>query len=329
MSTISSRNTGETAVVTGYEPVQIDLLACTGATGVDLFARYAPRTPPMLFCRAGHPITPEQFLDLREAGLQHLFVRTGEFNQFSTQLFESLDSVIQEETLPRTQRFAAVQLAVAAEVDRTLRLIQCEAFVSLAERIGHSLSALLAASEVVPIELFHIARHDAHTFTHVTNVAGYSLLLATQIGINNENELEQIATGAMLHDIGKRLIPARILEKSSRLSDTERELVEFHPQRGYEELVDHREFEFGQLMMVYQHHEHIDGNGYPVGILGDEIHPWAKLLAVVDVFDAITGKRPYRKPLSVSAALECLREKAGSHFDREITECWIMAMKQA
>jgi HD-GYP domain-containing protein (c-di-GMP phosphodiesterase class II) len=132
----------------------------------------------------------------------------------------------------------------------------------------------------------------------------------------------------MLHDIGKRFIPASILTKPARLDPAERAIVELHPIRGYEELQHRPDLSFGQLMMVYQHHERIDGTGYPVGIQGDEIHPWAKLAAVVDVFDAMTGNRPYRRPASVKFALNYIHQNLGTHFDSEAGQCWISAMSE-
>ncbi len=80
-------------------------------------------------------------------------------------------------------------------------------------------------------------------------------------------------------------------------------------------------------MMVYQHHERVDGSGYPVGVTGRDIHPWAKMLAVVDVFDAMTGTRPYRNSSSTRVALQYLNHNSGSQFDPEIVRCWSIAMK--
>ncbi|HEX5422546.1 MAG TPA: HD domain-containing phosphohydrolase, partial [Candidatus Acidoferrales bacterium] len=124
-------------------------------------------------------------------------------------------------------------------------------------------------------------------------------------------------------------IPAKILTKPGRLDPEEREIIETHPLRGYEELCQRAELEFGQLMMVYQHHERVDGTGYPVRVLKDEIHPWAKLLAVVDVFDAMTARRPYRRPATPESVLDYQRQHADTHFDREVVECWISAMSKA
>ena len=146
------------------------------------------------------------------------------------------------------------------------------------------------------------------------------------MGICDPSDLTRLAAGAMLHDIGKRSIPAKILSKPARLDPDERAVIETHPQRGYEDLCRRADVTHEQLMMVYQHHERIDGKGYPVGLVGDEIHPWAKLLAVVDVFDAMTGTRPYRQPATPQSALKYVKENAGKHFDPEAVECWHSAL---
>jgi len=201
--------------------------------------------------------------------------------------------------------------------------------VLLSERTGRELTSLLASNDVLPRDLFRLARHDFNTFTHVTNVSSYMVILAERMGVANHDELEQIAIGAMLHDVGKRYIPTSILNKPARLDPSERAIIETHPQRGYEELCDREELNFGQLMMVYQHHERIDSTGYPVGISGEDIHPWARMLSVVDVFDAMTGTRPYRRPATAREAMSYIVQMAGTQFDREAVACWTSAMNVA
>ena len=82
-------------------------------------------------------------------------------------------------------------------------------------------------------------------------------------------------------------------------------------------------------MMVYQHHERLDGKGYPVGNFADELHPWAKLCSVVDVFEALTSQRPYRKPMPRSKALQVLERDCGTAFDPEVLECWKAIIQQS
>ena len=312
----------------GFVSVRLNTLHSVKTSVVDVFVQYEPHSPPVLYCRAGYDLDPEHFAELADAGIENVHIRNNDFDHFGSDLLESIESYLHREGVSPSDKFSALQVAVAVEIEHALRTVDCGIIHSLTEKIGRQLVGLLAASDVLPRDLFRIARHDFSTFTHITNVASYSVILAESLGVRDREELEQIATGALLHDVGKRFIPTAILTKPGRLDPEEREICESHPKRGYLELCGRPGLNFGQLMMVYQHHEHIDGTGYPVRILGDEIHPWAKLLTVADVFDAMTASRPYRRPDSAESVLAYLRRQAGTHFDPEVVECWITAMSK-
>ncbi len=95
-----------------------------------------------------------------------------------------------------------------------------------------------------------------------------------------------------------------------------------HPVLGFRKLAHREDLFEGQLMMAYQHHERLDGKGYPVGCVESDIHPWAKLCAVVDVFEALTSQRPYRTPMPRSKALMLQQRDSGTAFDPEMLACW-------
>ena len=124
------------------------------------------------------------------------------------------------------------------------------------------------------------------------------------------------------HDVGKLEIADAILSKPGRLDDAEFEIIREHPRTGFRKLCRREDLNFGQLMMVYQHHERLDGKGYPVGITAEQIHPWAKVCTVVDVFEALTSNRPYRKAMSYSKAFEIMDRDSGLAFDPEMLKCW-------
>jgi HD-GYP domain-containing protein (c-di-GMP phosphodiesterase class II) len=317
------------APLTGYVAVQVRTLRSMKLGAVDLFIQYESDEQPRLYCKAGEHPDEAQFVELDSAGVQNLFVRNADFASFSNHLYDTIDLILQEPLVHSTDKFAALQLAVAIAVEQKLRLVDCSKFCSLAKKVGDDLSAMFSKGDVLPSELFRLARHDFTAFTHVTNVAGYCVILAQRLGITAQDELRKIATAAMLHDIGKRTIPARILAKGGDLTIDERCQIESHPTRGYVELCQDRSFDFGQLMMVYQHHEHVDGTGYPVRVMKDEIHPWARMLAVVDAFDSLTARRPNRPVATPESVLEQLRQHAETRFDGEFVECWISAMTKA
>ncbi len=308
--------------------VPTSILRALERTCVDLFLQHDLAELPVLYCDAGYPLSGERIQDLAESDQEALFVRARDYADFSQDLSNSLEAALEDERLPVTNRYELLQCAVSVEIEHSLRMVNCDYYVAQTETIAGQIVGLFNGNKVLPTDLFDIVRHDHSTFVHVTNVAGYVTLLAKELGHNDPGELEKIAIGGLLHDLGKRKIPSAILNKTSRLTPQEWDCIKQHPQVGYEELYMRDNLEHGQLMMVYQHHEHLCGKGYPVGITEEEIHPWAKMLAVVDVFDALTGKRPYRNPISRDEALEIIDRGAGTQFDKEIVACWTSAMQQ-
>ena len=311
---------------TRYVRVPFSILQVLDKTRVDLFLQHH-QEPHVLYRDSGYPLSHD-----RAEGLAHhcedaLFVRACDLTKFREDLAGALEHALEEGTLKPSERFEILQFSVSTELEQALRMVSCDQFVERTQSIGRQITSLLDAGEMLPGDLFDIVRHDFHTFVHVTNVAGYAVLLAKEMGFSNRRELERIAVGGLLHDIGKRHIPKSILCNTEALTAGEWEIIRYHPQRGYEELCQRDQLEFGQLMMVYQHHEHVNGKGYPVGILGEEMHPWAKLLAVVDVFDALTGERPYRLPMSKQAAIDFIVSRSGTQFDEECVRCWASAMQ--
>lgn len=304
------------------------ILRTLDKTCVDLYLQHNASELPVLYCDAGYPLSEDRLQGFAESEQEALYVRARDYADFNQDLMNSLEVALEDDRLPVTTRYELLQCAVSVEIEHSLRMVNCDYYVDQTQTIAGQIVGLLNDKKVLPAELFDIVRHDHSTFVHVTNVAGYVTLLARNLGYSDPEELKRIAIGGLLHDLGKRKIPSAILNKTSRLTDQEWECIKQHPQTGYEELYMRDDLDHSQLMMVYQHHERLDGQGYPVAIIEEEIHPWAKMLAVVDVFDALTGKRPYRNPISSAEALGILKDGAGTHFDKEIVACWTSAMLQ-
>jgi HD-GYP domain-containing protein (c-di-GMP phosphodiesterase class II) len=309
--------------------VPLSVFRIQQSVSVNLYCLPEGAAHPVLYRSPSIPLTVRDIEDLKDRGQRALYVANADFNAFGNDLSDSLQAALDDSAIPAEERFSFLQSATAAEVNAAFNAIKCDRAVSLAHDLSKQISHLLAQSTIVPRKLFAMVRHDFYTFTHVTNVASFATLLAERVGFTDPAEREQITAGALLHDIGKRFIPATLLTKKGTLSDAEWKTIREHPQRGYEDLCEREDLSEGQLMMIYSHHERIDGQGYPVGLLGHEIHPWARLLAVVDVFDAITSPRPYRTPMKLAEGLEYLERHAGTHFESEMVQCWVSAMQQS
>ena len=162
-----------------------------------------------------------------------------------------------------------------------------------------------------------VETRDPYTAGHQRRVADLAVALAQAVGFE-EDKIEAVRMASIIHDLGKISVPAEILSKPSRLTVNEFNLIKEHPQVGYNILKD-IEFPWEIATMVYQHHEKLDGSGYPLGLSGDEILPESRVLTVADVVEAMASHRPYRPGLGIDIALEEIQKNQGRLYDPEVT----------
>lgn len=173
------------------------------------------------------------------------------------------------------------------------------------------------SNEHIMLNIMDIKNCDDYTFSHSVNVAILSIATGSMLGLSRE-ELKELGTGAILHDIGKIMIPEEILKKNSSLTDSEYELIKQHSELGYEILCRIPDVSQGAARVALSHHERVDGRGYPNGNIGGEIHIYSKIVAIADVFDALTSDRIYRKKISNVQAIEYLSGIAKHTFDNNV-----------
>ena len=167
---------------------------------------------------------------------------------------------------------------------------------------------------------------DHDTEGHTQRVADMTVRLARAFGLG-EQAIVQIRRGALLHDMGKLGVPDAILLKPGRLTKAERKLMLHHPQYAYEMLSPIAYLSLA-LDIPRCHHEKWDGSGYPRGLAGEEIPLAARLFAVVDVWDALSNNRPYRKQWPQEKTLEYIRRQSGKHFDPRVVEVFLRLMRE-
>jgi putative nucleotidyltransferase with HDIG domain len=204
--------------------------------------------------------------------------------------------------------------------------VLAKAFDEMAFSLRRSEKSLIAAYDrtiegwVKALEL-----RDRETLGHTLRVANLTIRLARLMNIE-EGEMENIRRGVLLHDIGKMGIPDNILLKQGPLEDWERKIIEKHPALA-REMLSQIEFLHPCIDIPSCHHERWDGRGYPDGLLGEEIPLTARIFAVIDVWDALTSDRPYRKAWSMDAALQYVRKNAGKHFDPQVVQVFLQWIK--
>jgi putative two-component system response regulator len=164
-----------------------------------------------------------------------------------------------------------------------------------------------------------VETRDPYTAGHQQRVADLSRAISIEMGLS-QDQTESIRLAGLIHDLGKIAVPAEILSKPSKLSDIEFSLMKIHPQAAYDILKD-IDFPWPLSLMVFQHHERLDGSGYPQGLKGkDNIMLEARILAVADVFEAMASHRPYRPALGKEKALNELLRGKGTCYDSEAVD---------
>lgn len=230
-------------------------------------------------------------------------------------------------------------LAVYSKITNAFGHLEVTLFENLANEIGYGIKSLkrqqklqeaLVEREKVQEKLLTSLKstieamsrtmewRDPYTAGHQKRVANISAAIGNELGWDDDR-IQGLYMGAMVHDIGKVAVPAEILTKPTRLTPIEMKLVQVHPETGYQILKD-LPFSWPIADMVRQHHEHIDGSGYPLGLKGDEITLEARVLSVADMIEAMSSHRPYRPARGMAAALAEIRTLSGTWFDPVVVE---------
>jgi PAS domain S-box-containing protein len=205
---------------------------------------------------------------------------------------------------------AGIPIAVVGQLwDITDRKDAEEAIAAGAERLRRTVHGAVAAMGSV------VERRDPYTAGHERHVAELAVLIGRELGFSAE-ELETLELAAEVHDIGKIGVPAEILARPGQLAGAEIDIVRMHPEIGHGILAS-VEFEGPVAEIVLQHHERLDGSGYPRGLRGEEILPAARIVAVADVVEAMASHRPYRPALGMEAALDEIHENSGRLYDAQ------------
>jgi len=233
---------------------------------------------------------------------------------------ETTDDAIQAATELANQLAIALRQAQlrqdverhAAELERHVEDLSAakteleDSYLSLSRALSQTVEALAAAAEV----------RDPYTAGHQRRVTELAVAIAGVLDLD-EVRIEGLRVAGLMHDIGKLAVPAELLSKPSRLTETEYSLIQGHPETACS-ILGTVEFPWPIPNIVIQHHERLDGSGYPGGLKGDEILLEARILAVADVVEAMSSHRPYRPALGAEKALAEVREGAGTRFDEKV-----------
>ena len=198
-----------------------------------------------------------------------------------------------------------------------------------AEQAVRATTDLIMSSDQAMYTLVALAKHDPYTYTHSCNVGLFGLALSKQLVKQGAAfDIHALSAAFFFHDIGKATVGLEVLNKPGPLDDREWAAMRRHPEDGLKLLHTHDVLTEETRYVVSQHHEHLDGSGYPLGLKGEAIHLFARICCIADVYDALTSDRPYRPKMAPLEAVEIMYHRMKEQFDPALMKTFLELFKE-
>jgi len=300
-----------------YVPIVLDSLRLDSLLDFDL---YLPRGDEMILYRSSQlPFCEKTRRTLLENSVRRLYVSVNEWSEYQRYVEGNLTQIIASSDLDDNIKAGIIYEAAERTIKDVFDNPQLGENIRRSQNVVANTVSFVIRDQTAFKSMIEVMSFDYKTYTHSLNVCTFSIALAQHIGITNEAELCRLGIGALLHDVGKTRIDDRILNKRGALSEDEMEIIRQHPRLGVELMQETKILEEESYLPILEHHEREDGSGYPRGITSEQIHPHSKIVAVADVFDAMTTRRCYREAVNTFPALMVMFSEKNT-FDFKLLE---------
>jgi len=270
--------------------------------------------------------TSEHFQEIRQKGIARFYVRGKDKKKLDKYTAQHIDKILSNPDVPSKVKADAFYRTSADTMKQAFEDPQAEHLDEIKKSVKPMLKNIMHNEEILK-DLFTITQHDYYTYTHSVNVGIFASALAVKYYNGNINRLdmdmEKLSYGYFLHDIGKARIPLEVLNKPGKLSEDEWVVMKMHPEWGYSILMETGHLTDEAAYIALQHHEQLDGTGYPFGKKGNSIHPCARICAIADTFDALTSARPYKGAITPYEALKLMQKETLYDFDYNLLSTFI------
>jgi HD-GYP domain-containing protein (c-di-GMP phosphodiesterase class II) len=316
----------------GFLPICLERVPLAALEGIDIHLRTGDGTGEAFTLFSGNSIKLSEAHRTRliEGGVKFIYIPMGQQAKFREQTEANLLDVATDPRMAISVRAELVYETSVQLVDELLREPDLLAKSPRLEKVSRAVTMLVLNDPTAFSHLFAASHHDFYTAAHMVNVATWMVPLAYAMGHHDADELNHICQAGLMHDIGKTYIPTEVLNKKGKLSADEWKQIQRHPELGYEHLSKFEGIHPLVLSVTMEHHERMDGSGYPRGVRGAQTHPVSRICAVVDSFDAMTAFRPFKeRTTSVAKAMEIIRSETPLKYDPEVVKAWISMVAAA
>ncbi len=316
----------QTAATISYFPVRLDTIRPNSLVDFELYVQNGGNY--VLYRGASQQFLEKNRQALLEAGVSRLYIHRDNQSAYHRYLEHHLRDIIHDPGLNSDAKAGIVYDTAKLLVTDVLNNPCLGENVRRGRQMVETTVQYILLNDEAFYSLLQVMSFDYYLYTHSVNVCTLALTLGRHVGIDNETDLADLGTGALLHDVGKTKVPEQVLNKPGPLSPDEIDIVRLHPEWGCQMLRESGQASEMVCVPVRQHHERMNGGGYPDGLVGEQIHRYSRMVAIADAFDAMTTQRVYRSAAGAFTALETMYGESGA-FDRELLVQFTMMLGPA
>jgi putative nucleotidyltransferase with HDIG domain len=306
-----------------YLPIYLDSLRLDSVLDFELYLKV--NNDVILYRSPNLAFTDKTRQKLLENRVDRLYVPMDRKAEYQQYIERNLDKILVDPTIQEEKKAAILYDTSTNLVKDVLSNPTFGDNIHRAQNMVENTVEYILRGRDAFLNLLRITSFDYYTYTHSVNVCTFSVALAQQMGFKDEQFLNQLGTGALLHDIGKAKISDRIINKRSQLTPIEFEIMKKHPKWGVDILQETELVSEPSYYPVLQHHERGDRRGYPSGIPLGEMHIYSRIVAIADSFDAMTTQRVYQKAMDTFPALKIMFSLKGA-YDEQLLRAFVELM---
>ena len=311
-----------------FHPIQLDSLVIDTVLEFELHSKTASEAF-VLFRGRDQEFGSRHRERLLSHGIHTLYVSDEDQRQYGRYIEQNISRLAADPTVSLLKK---AELLYSVSKGVLLESFANPRSTDLVKRVDkimpHMVDVIVQGKEALA-SMISIMSYDYYTFTHSINVSTFTVALANEAGVTNRQELYELGTGALLHDIGKSEIPKDILSKAGPLTPEEMDVMKTHVIRGEKLLVSKDGMTASRMLPVSLHHEKLNGRGYPRALKADQIHLHGRITAICDCFDAMTTHRPYAQGMTAYQAVQLMKGKLRDDFDQELLSSFIVLLGNA
>lgn len=303
-----------------YVPIEVDFIQLDTVCNADIYLYVQDRF--VLYRAANLPFTAQDRARLLHSKNKLVYILCSSEKELRRFYENNLTNIVENDAIPVKEKADVLYHCALGIAHDIFESPNSSETVQRSKGVVDNTIRLLSKGSEAFVEMVNLSGHDYYTYTHCVNVLTFTVSLLSNMGFKDQRFLLEAGMGALLHDVGKSKVPIEILNKPGKLTEEEWDIMKKHPLYGAE-IVEAARMPDRGVDIIVQHHERINGGGYPHGLYGEEIPMASQAVSLTDAYDAMTTNRVYQSARTPFEALRIITQEMKGHYNPKMVETFI------